>query len=515
MSDSPLLHMRGISKRFPGVRALDDVSLMVGRGEIHGLLGENGAGKSTLMKILAGVYPPDEGEIIFDGAPLRLTSPHQAQQVGIVTIYQEFTLVPHLTIAENVFIGREPGVVGLMSWGALRRQTAALMEQLGIRLDPMTPVSALSVAEQQMVEIARALSMRSRLIVMDEPTSALSESEVCQLLNICRELKEQGISIIFITHHLEEVMRVCDAITVLRDGRNAGSARVVDVTLNDIIQMMVGRSASELFTRTRRYVTGEPVLRVEDLHTRADPNNPNKTALHGISFTVYAGEILGIAGLIGAGRTEMARALFGADKLARGRVFFNGQLVRIRSPRDAIRLGIGLVPEDRKQQALFLAMAARENLSIAVLNRLRQLIAFVDQRAEHALVERYRAALKIRMASVEQTVSNLSGGNQQKVVIARWLAMQPRLLIVDEPTRGIDIAAKAEVHALLDELASQGIAIIMISSELPEILSMSDRILTIREGRLTGEFTHAEATEERLMSAMALAGTQLTMEEQL
>jgi inositol transport system ATP-binding protein len=513
MNDAPLLHMQGISKRFPGVRALDDVSLVVGRGEIHGLLGENGAGKSTLMKILAGVYAPDEGRIVFDGVPLRLTSPHHAQQTGIVTIYQEFTLVPHLTIAENVFIGREPGAGGLMSWSALRRQTAALIDRLGIRLDPMTPVSALSVAEQQMVEIARALSMQSRLIVMDEPTSALSESEVRQLLDICRDLKRQGISIIFITHHLEEVMRVCDAITVLRDGKNAGSARVSDVKLDDIIQMMVGRSADDLFTRTRRYVTNEVVLRAEDLHTRADPNNPNKTALHGIHLSVHRGEILGIAGLVGAGRTEMARALFGADKLARGQVFFDGQPVRIRSPHDAIRLGIGLVPEDRKQQALFLALATRENLSMAALGRLTRLVWFVDRGAERKMVERYRAALNIRMSDGEQTVNNLSGGNQQKVVIARWLAMQPRLLIVDEPTRGIDIAAKAEVHTLLDELASQGIAIIMISSELPEILSMSDRILTIREGRLTGEFTHTEATEERLMSAMALAGARTTPEE--
>jgi inositol transport system ATP-binding protein len=307
-------------------------------------------------------------------------------------------------------------------------------------------------------------------------------------------------------------MRVCDVITVLRDGRNAGRARVEAITLDDIIQMMVGRSADDLFTRTRRYATTDPVLRVEDLHTRADPNNPNKTALHGISFTVHRGEILGIAGLVGAGRTEMARALFGADKLARGRVLFDGQPVRIRSPRDAIRLGIGLVPEDRKQQALFLALAARENLSMAALGRLMRLVWFVDRGAERQMVERYRAALNIRMASGEQTVNNLSGGNQQKVVIARWLAMQPRLLIVDEPTRGIDIAAKAEVHTLLDELASQGIAIIMISSELPEILSMSDRILTIREGRLTGEFTQAEATEERLMSAMALAGAHATPE---
>lgn len=501
----PILEMRHISKSFPGVQALDQVNLTVERGQIHGLLGENGAGKSTLMKVLAGVYAPDSGEIVFDGQSVTIASPHRAQQMGIVTIYQEFTLVPSLTIAENIFMGREPGAGAFMSWARLREQTHELMQSLGIRLDPMTPVNSLSVAEQQMVEIARALSMQSKIIVMDEPTSALSETEVRQLLQICRDLKAKGISIIFITHHLEEVMRVCDTVTVLRDGQNAGGAPISDVTLDDIIQMMVGRSASDLFSRTRSYATDEIVLRVNDLTTHDDPNNPFKTALHGISFSVKKGEILGIAGLIGAGRTETARAIFGADRFDSGSVEFEGKTVTIKSPLDAIRLGIGLVPEDRKQQALFLGLAARENLSIAVLGKLLWLVNFVRLDAERQMVERYRQALNIRMSSAEQTMSNLSGGNQQKVVIARWLAMEPKLLIVDEPTRGIDVAAKAEVHQLLDELASRGIAIVMISSELPEILSMSDRILTIREGHLTGEFTREEATEERLMGAMALA----------
>lgn len=508
-----LLEMRNIRKSFPGVVALDQVNLTVERGEIHALLGENGAGKSTLMKVLAGVYAPDSGEIVFDGKTISLTSPSHAQNIGIVTIYQEFTLVPHLTVAENVFIGREPGAAGFMSWAALRRATAALLAELNISLDPMSPISALSVAEQQLVEIARALSMRSKLIVMDEPTSALSETEVKHLMAICRGLKAQGVSIIFITHHLEEVLALCDTVTVLRDGKNAGEAAVdADLTLDRIIQMMVGRSSNELFTRTRRYTTDRAVMHVSNLTTKADPNNPNKTALHGISFTVYEGEILGIAGLVGAGRTEAARAIFGADKIERGSIHFGGAAVAIHSPHDAIRLGIGLVPEDRKQQALFLGLAVRENFSIAALKALSRLLSFVDRRTEGRLMEQYRASLNIRMSSAEQTVSNLSGGNQQKVVIARWLAMEPRLLIVDEPTRGVDVAAKAEVHALLDELASRGIAIVMISSELPEILAMSDRILTIREGRLTGEFSRAEATEERLMSAMALAGAQ-TLEE--
>lgn len=501
---SAILEMRSISKAFPGVQALRDVSLTVQRGEIHGLLGENGAGKSTLMKILAGVYAPDSGEIIFDGAPVTIATPHQAQQMGIVTIYQEFTLVPHMTIAENIFIGREPGGAGFLSWRQLRAQTREVMRGLGITLDPMSTVSGLSVADQQMVEIARALSMQSKIIVMDEPTSALSESEVAQLMEICRDLKSKGISIIFITHHLEEVPRICDRITVLRDGQNAGSADIAEVDTDTIIQMMVGRSAAELFRRSSSYVTQDVILQVRDLYTAKDPNNPNKTALHGISLDLRRGEILGIAGLIGAGRTELARAIFGADRFERGEIIFEGRTVQIRSPQDAIRLGIGLVPEDRKQQALFLAQAVRENLSIAVLGRLLRWGTFIRFATEREMIGRYRQALNIRMSGHDQTVANLSGGNQQKVVIARWLALEPQVLIVDEPTRGIDVAAKAEVHQLLDELASRGIAILMISSELPEILSLSDRILTIREGRLTGEFTRAEATEARLMSAMAL-----------
>jgi len=504
---TPMLAMRGISKSFPGVKALSDVTFTVGRGEIHGLLGENGAGKSTLMKILSGVYSPDAGDILYDGAAVTIASPHHAQQMGIVTIYQEFTLVPSLTIAENVFIGREPGMAGgaFMSWGKLREQTRAILQSLNIDIDPMTPVSALSVAEQQMVEIARALSMQSKLIVMDEPTSALSESEVQQLLGICRDLKAKGISIIFITHHLEEVIHLCDSLTVLRDGQNAGGAAVEDITIDGIIQMMVGRSASDLFKRTTAYATDEVVMRVNGLTTAKNINHLTATALHDVSFEVRRGEILGIAGLVGAGRTEIARAVFGADKFIGGTVEFMGQPVTIHSPLDAIQLGIGLVPEDRKQQALFLSLATRENLTITALGKMVRWLNFVRFDAERALVERYRQALNIRMFSPEQTIGNLSGGNQQKVVIARWLAMEPKLLIVDEPTRGIDVAAKAEVHQLLDELASRGIAIVMISSELPEIIAMSDRVITIREGRLTGQFTRAEITEERLMGAMALA----------
>ncbi len=505
MTDSnTLLNMQGISKSFPGVKALDDVSLTVQRGEVVGLLGENGAGKSTLMKILSGAYLPNEGTITFDGQQVEITTPAKAQQLGIVTIYQEFTLVPSLTIAENVFMGREPTRAGLLSWGELRRQTQALMDRLGINLNPMREVRNLSVAEQQMVEIARALSMQSKLIIMDEPTSALSEHEVQQLLSIIRDLREQGISIIFITHHLEEALTICDRVTVLRDGRNVGTEAISAVTLDDIIRMMVGRSMTELFRRDTTLSAGAVALRVTDLSRARDPRNPSALALHNISFEVRQGEILGIAGLVGAGRSELARAIFGADKFDSGQIEIDGNPMTIRNPRDAIRLGLGLVPEDRKQQALFLDLAIRENLSLAALKDMLFVGGFVNRRAEQALVSQYHQALDIRMSSPEQRVRNLSGGNQQKVVIARWLALQPKVLIVDEPTRGIDVAAKAEVHQLLDQLAANGIAVIMISSELSEILSMSDRIITIRGGRLTGVFTRAEASGETLMQKMAL-----------
>jgi inositol transport system ATP-binding protein len=505
MSDGDIiLNVKSINKSFPGVKALDDVSFTLRRGEVHGLLGENGAGKSTLMKILSGAYRPSSGTIVFNGQEIDINSPIQAQQLGIVTIYQEFTLVPSLTIAENIFMGREPGSAGFVSWRVLRQRTCDLMARLNVHLDPMKRVSSLSVAEQQMVEIARALSMESQIIIMDEPTSALSEQEVQQLLAIVRDLKAQGISIIFTTHHLEEALEVCDRVTVLRDGQLVNTTDINAITLDDIIHMMVGRSVSELFSRNVAKGHGEVALSVKNLNRKGDPRDLTAIQLHDISFDVRRGEILGIAGLVGAGRTELARAIFGADPFDSGQIAVNGQPVTIHSPREAIRLGLGLVPEDRKQQALFLALAVRENLSITALKDYLYPGGFVQKQQEQQLVERYRQALGIRMSSQEQRVNNLSGGNQQKVVIARWLAMQPQVLIVDEPTRGIDVAAKSEVHQLLDDLAGEGIAIIMISSEMSEVLSMSDRIITIREGRITGEFTREDATEEKLMQRMAL-----------
>jgi ABC-type sugar transport system ATPase subunit len=507
---APLLRMRGICKSFPGVLALDGVDFSVAAGEIHALLGENGAGKSTLLKILAGAQPPDQGRIELEGEPIELESPFDAQERGIVTIYQEFNLIPSLTVAENVFVGREPLRFGLVDWPRMRRETRTITGRVGLDLNPDRLVADLSVAEQQMVEIAKALAVSSRLIVMDEPTSALAEGEVARLFQICRDLKAEGIGIVFVSHRLDEVKALCDRLTVLRDGRLVGSADVAAVEIDDIIKMMVGREIDRLFERRGTHRTGEPALRVEGLSAEGDPRDPAATRLDDISFSVAKGEIVGLAGLVGAGRSELARSIFGADRISRGRVVVDGDEVDLHSPAGAIEAGIGLVPEDRKQQALFLALAVRLNLSIAALGRLTSKLGFVDERAETVMVDDYQRRLDIKMASPNVEVGNLSGGNQQKVVLARWLALQPRVLIVDEPTRGIDVAAKAEVHQLLFELAEAGIAILAISSELSEILTLSDRILTMREGRVTGDVRIEEASEERLMQLMTVGGERPT-----
>jgi inositol transport system ATP-binding protein len=500
----PLLRMTLIRKRFPGVQALDDAGLEVLPGEIHALLGENGAGKSTLINILSGAHQPDSGTIEFGGQNVVMVSPHDAQRRGIATIYQEFTLAPNMTIAENVFIGREPGIGVFVDWRKMASETRTITDRLGLELQPMSTVRDLSVAEQQMVEIARALSMKSRLIVMDEPTSALSSTEVGKLFRIVRELKAHGLSIVFVTHRLEEVMQICDRYTVLRDGRLMGSGSIADTTIDGIIRLMVGRQVSALFARREKAAVGDVVLGVEGLNRRGNAQDQNATVLADVGFEVRRGEILGIAGLVGAGRTEMARAVFGADEFDSGRVIVDGRPVQIRSPKDAIRHGIGLVPEDRKQQALFLALAVRINLSMASHKQLMRWGVFIDEIAERAMVEEYRKKLNIRMASPEQLIASLSGGNQQKVTLARWLALRPKVLIVDEPTRGIDIVAKVEVHNLLFEMARSGIAVVAISSELPEVLAISDRIMTMREGRVTGEINGEDANEEILMSMMTL-----------
>jgi len=496
--------MTGVAKSFPGVRALDGVDFEVAEGEVHALLGENGAGKSTLLKILSGAQPADAGEISFAGSAVAFASPHEAQQAGIATIYQEFTLAPDMSIAENVFIGREPGSALFVSWRRLAAETRAICEPIGLRRLPLTPVRELSVAEQQLVEIARALSMRSRLIVMDEPTSALSEAEVANLFAIVRKLKGEGVSVVFVTHRLEEVFRICDRYTVLRDGRFVGAGDVKDSDVDKIIRLMVGRDVDLLYGAHAPPAPGPVALEARGLTRRRDPRDPRATELIDVSLTLREGEIVGLAGLVGAGRTETVRAIFGADRLEAGEILIGGQPVVIDTPEAAMRHGIGLVPEDRKKQALFLQLAIRANLSIAAHDQISFARLFVDERKENALIETFKRKLNIRMTGPDQLVAKLSGGNQQKVVLARWLALKPKILIVDEPTRGIDVGAKIEVHHILFEMAKAGVAVLVVSSELPEVLALADRIVTMREGRVTGEILRARATQEILMSMMAL-----------
>ncbi|RWP85506.1 MAG: sugar ABC transporter ATP-binding protein [Mesorhizobium sp.] len=507
-SEPILLAVEGITKHFSGVTALSDVSLDIRPGEILGLLGENGAGKSTLLKILSGVMPPSGGRITFDGADYHPSSPQDAKRLGIVTIYQELSLIPTLTVAENIFIGRAPiGPFGLVSWRRMEQDSRTIIARVGLSIDPMTPVSALSVAEQQLVEIARALSLKSRLIIMDEPTSALTETEVQRLLSIMDRLRKDKVAIMFVTHRLEEASAICDRMTVLRDGRLAGhlDREGGPIALPKIIEKMVGRAASELYARpAQRAVAGDVVLSVRGLRTVRDPEAPHAIVLDGVDIDLKAGEILGVAGLVGSGRTELARAIFGADRIAAGTITLDGKPIAPASPADAIALGIGLLPEDRKHQAIFAALGILPNFSIASLGSFSNGFGFMAERRERDALSGFRKMLSIRMASAEQAIEGLSGGNQQKVILARWLARDPKVLIVDEPTRGVDVGAKTEVHQILVQLAARGIAVMMISSELPEVLAVSDRIVTMRRGRITGQMPGVEANEERLMELMAL-----------
>lgn len=500
MSEEPVprLQMTGISKHFPGVQALSDVDLTVYGGECLALVGENGAGKSTLMKILSGVYLSDAGTMQLDGVEFSPHNPHHSQQLGISIIYQEFNLFPNLTVEENIFIGREPNSAGFVHRRELRQHAEALLARLRVNLDPRTVVRTLSVAEQQMVEIAKALSYNARIVIMDEPTSALTETEVSALFSIIKDLQADGLGVIFISHRLEEVFEISDRVTVLRDGRNAGDVVTADSTPEEVVQLMVGRSISELFVKESSTATEEIALEVRGLSRTGTKQDASKVVLNDISLNVKKGEIVGLAGLVGSGRTELARAIFGADRIDQGAVFVNGEPVKINNPPQAIAHGIALVPEDRKLQALFLELAVRPNISLPSLGDIST-AGFVRPGEERTLANYFVDALQIRTPSIEQKVVNLSGGNQQKVVLSKWLALKPTILLVDEPTRGIDIGAKAEVHELLVQLAAEGVAILMISSELPEILRMSDRILVMREGQIAGEMPREEATQQGIM----------------
>ena len=487
----PALEMRNISKQYPGVRALDDVSLSVEVGEIHALLGENGAGKSTMMKILAGAQSKDGGEILLNGVPVHIDSPQKAMSLGISIIYQEFNLVPYLSAGENIYLGREPraAIPGFVDFKKLYADAQEVLDKLGVKIDARAPVNTLSVAGQQMVEIAKATSKKSKIIVMDEPSATLTDHELRALFRLMLQLKSEGVSIVYISHRLEEIVEVCDRATIMRDGHHVATRDVKDLSREEIIKLMVGRELKDAIPKVAAE-QGEVALEVKHL-TR-------KGVLNDVSFTVRKGEVLGIAGLVGAGRTETARVIFGADPMDSGSIEIFGQPVRIKSPQDAIKHGIGLVTEDRKQQGLVLGMVVRENTTLANLDFLSSL-GFIRRGEERSVAEKYKTDLAIKTPTIEQTVHNLSGGNQQKVVLAKWLFTGSKILIFDEPTRGIDVGAKAEIYKLMNELAKNGVAIIMISSELPEVLGMSDRIIVMHEGRLTGELSRADATQEKIM----------------
>jgi ABC-type sugar transport system ATPase subunit len=498
-----LLEVKGLCKSFPGVRALDRVDITVRAGEVIGLLGENGAGKSTLVKILAGVYRADAGEIWYQGRRAGFASIQEAQAAGLTLIFQELNNCPNLSPLDNLFLGRELRRRGspFLDHRAMRAKALELFETLGIRVDLDVDLHRLSTAVQQMIEIAKALLTDVKLLVMDEPTSSLTEKETARLFKVIRELRDRGTAVVFISHKLGEVFAITERIVVLRDGKNAGEIDSRTGTMPQLISAMVGRELA-VFAPRHAVEVGPEILRVEGL---SGPPH-----VEDVSFTLRKGEILGFAGLLGAGRTEAARLLIGAVRKTRGRVFLDGKPLDIRSPRHAIARGIAYVPEDRKVQALILTMSVRENLTLAIHRALRRMWWFLSRRMEAAVVDGYVASLRIKISSREQAVSDLSGGNQQKVVLARCLAIQPRILILDEPTRGIDVAAKAEVHRMISELAAQGVSILLISSELPEILALSDRVVVMSGGRVKRVLDKVDATQETIMSSAFLANPELT-----
>ncbi|MEL6105071.1 MAG: sugar ABC transporter ATP-binding protein [Planctomycetota bacterium] len=490
-ADTPLLEADSLGKQFPGVKALDQVSLRVGHGECLAVIGENGAGKSTLMKILAGVQSSDTGEIRVDGKAVQLDSCRAAMDLGIVLIHQELNLADNLDIGSNIFLGREPRLGLFVDHRAIRRESARFLEMVGLDVSPDTLVSRLPIGQQQLVEIAKALSVNARVLIMDEPTSSLSTRETLRLFEVVKDLRKRGVSVIYISHRLGEVRELADRVTVLRDGQNAGDLDPEEITHDNMVRLMVGRDISQFYSRTS-HEPGEVLLRADDLVT---PEWPNLA----LNFEVRAGEIVGVAGLVGAGRTEMLQVLFGINPPVSGRVIVAGQPLDATSPRDAIRAGLALVPEDRKQHGLVLPMSIRRNISLPGLHRHQRAMGFRNAAQEASDTKSMIDSMRIRTPGADQVVQFLSGGNQQKVVIGKWLALGPKLLLLDEPTRGIDIGAKQEIYQLMEQLAASGVGILFVSSEMEEILGMSDRTLVMHEGNITGELSRSELSEESIM----------------
>ncbi len=489
-----MISVEHISKSFPGVKALDDVTFTIRTGEVHGLVGENGAGKSTLIKILAGIWSDYEGTLSLDGAPVRFASVHDAQRRGVATIFQELTVIRDLSVAENIFLGREPvRAAGVVDRQAMRKKSAEVLAFLDAPFDPRTQVGTLSVANQQIVEICKALVLQSKILIMDEPTSSLTGHEVERLFTLIRRLKAQGITILYVSHKIDEIFTICDAVTVFRDGRHIRTVERAETTPADVIRMMVDRPLTAMFP-PRAASPGAPLLSVRGFRREGEFSD--------VSLELRAGEILGVAGLIGAGRTELARAIFGATRADAGEISLEQRAVgRSSHPRRSLSRGIAYLSEDRKGEGLMLQLSIRENMALPVLSKISRAL-FVDARRERELVGTYAKSFTIRMTSMEQAAESLSGGNQQKVVISKLLATQARVFIFDEPTRGIDVGAKYEIYRIMNDLTAEGRGIIFISSELPEVLGVSDRILCMRDGRIAREFSRAEADPEKVMRVL-------------
>ncbi len=490
--DGLILELKGISKSFPGIKALDGVNFKVRAGEVHALIGENGAGKSTLVKILTGIYQPDEGEIILEGKRVEFRNPIVSQEAGIAAIHQEATMFPMLSVVENIYMGHHLKTrLGFVDWKRMRKNTKYLLSRLGLNIDPNVLVKDLSTAQRHMVEIVKALSLNANIIIMDEPTSAFSMRETEELYKIIRQLKKEGKAIIFISHKFEDIYEIADYFTVLRDGKYVGEGVVSDTHQDTIINMMVGRNLTQMFPKIDVPI-GDVVMEVRDFSLDGVFEN--------ISFRLHRGEILGFFGLIGAGRSEVMESIFGITKPERGSIFIDGKEVTINDPRDAIKLGIGFVPEDRQTEGTILSMNIRENITLPIIEKVSNR-GVLNRVRENQITDEYGKRMEIKASSWEQLVNNLSGGNQQKVVLARWLATEPRILILDEPTKGIDVATKSRVHEFISELASQGLGIILVSSEIPEILGMSDNVVVMHDGRITARFVREEANSEDLLKA--------------
>ncbi|MEO8647727.1 MAG: xylose ABC transporter ATP-binding protein [Acidobacteriota bacterium] len=497
----PLLEMKNIVKEFPGVKALDGVSFTVEAGEFHSLVGENGAGKSTLMKVLSGVYPfgTYTGDIEIDGTVRHFRGVRDSEDAGVAIIFQELSLVKELTVGENIFLGKEPSRFGVINWTELYHRASKLLAELRLPIDPRVQVGSLGIGQQQLVEIAKALSKEARILVLDEPTAALTESEVETLFSILKDLKERNVGMIYISHKLDEVFTMSDRITVLRDGRTVGSYYAADLTVETVIAAMVGREVGDIFPKPD-HEFGDVVLEVRHLNAYSN-DDQNRKVVNDVSFRVRAGEVLGIAGLMGAGRTEMLMTVFGAwQGKNRAEIVVDGKPVQIDSPSDAIKLGIGFVTEDRKRYGLILEQTILDNMTLAGLKRISGKF-LIDRTREAMAVKQPMASLRVKANSPMTVAGTLSGGNQQKVVLGKWLLTNPKVLFLDEPTRGIDVGAKQEIYAEINKLAKQGLAIVLISSELPEVLGLSDRVMVLHEGNLTGEFTRSEATPEKVMAA--------------